>query len=99
MINAKEASELRNKISPEEKVNSLLWKDLQEALENEIHETVKKCRNHVEAVFKANVCKEPDKDIREALELLGYKGIKVTSDFPWYNETYEWTTTIKFTIP
>lgn len=41
-------------------------------------------------------CKDSDENLRRFLTIMGAKDIKVTSDFPWYNESYEWHTSIKF---
>lgn len=41
-------------------------------------------------------CTDPDANIEKFLAILWAQDIKVTSDFPWYCETYEWTTRIKF---
>ncbi len=44
----------------------------------------------------AKECRDSDENIRKFLTILGAKNIEVTSDFPWYNESYAGTTTIRF---
>lgn len=69
------------------------------ALDAKIRETVAAYEKDISIVLSASVCTDRDEDIRWLLKALGYTNIKVTSDFPGYNENYEWTTTIKFSIP
>jgi len=41
-------------------------------------------------------CIDSDDKIRKFLTILWAKNIEVSSDFPWYGESYSWTTTIQF---
>lgn len=69
------------------------------ALETKIHETIAKCEMRVEIILGAKICVDKNEDIRAFLVALWYDNVKVTSDFPAYCESYEWTTTIEFSIP
>lgn len=50
----------------------------------------------INITLKAGDCRDPDENIRKFLAILWAQDINVTSDFPGYCESYEWTTTIKF---
>jgi len=41
-------------------------------------------------------CTDPDENIRKFLAILWANDIKVTSDFPWYNETWTGVTYVEF---
>jgi len=102
MLTAKQASDMLKGMSTEERLEALKNKVKQktrDVLEKKIRETIESYERDIEIVLKANVCIDPDKDIRALLQALGYSDIEVTSDFPGYNESYEGTTTIKFKIP
>lgn len=102
MLNAKEASEMIEKMSPEDRLKALqneVSEKTRNALESEILKSVAAFKKKIDITLKADVCTDADEKIRDLLSWLGYQDIKVTSDFPWYNEDYTWTTTIKFQIP
>ncbi len=99
MYKPEDIRKLKEQISPEEKVNALLGKKLQDAIDSWILEAIRKCKERVQLTLKSDVCKEPDKDIKAALDLIWYADVKVSSDYPWYNESYEWTTSISFKLP
>lgn len=82
MLKPSDIKRLREEISPEQKVNSLLGPKLQNAIDDGIREAISKCKSKVNLILKADVCKEPDEDIRSALKVLGYDEVKVTSDYP-----------------
>ncbi len=46
--------------------------------------------------LKQSECIDSDENLRKFLLILWAKDIHVSSDFPAYCESYEWTTTIKF---
>ncbi len=102
MLTAKESSKMLKEMSPQQRLEALRHKvgeKTRAALDAKIRETVAAYEREIEITLKANVCTDPDKDIAALLKALGYTGVKVTSDFPGYNESYEGTTTIKFSIP
>jgi len=89
-------------MSAEERLQALNHKvksKTKQALEKKIRESVAAYERDIELTLKANVCTDEDEDIEALLKALGYNNVKVTSDFPGYNESYKGTTTIKFTIP
>jgi hypothetical protein len=43
-------------------------------------------------------CSDDDETIIAFLKKNGYENISVKSDYPWYCESYEWRTNIKFTF-
>lgn len=102
MINAKKAREMMEKMSPEDRLKALqneVNEKTLRALEDEIMKSVASFKNKVEITLWEDICRDPDEKIRVLLKAMGYKNVNVTSDFPWYNESYRWTTTIKFSIP
>ena len=102
MINAKKAREMMEKMSPEDRLKALqneVSEKTLRALEDEIMKSVASFKNKVEISLWEEICRDPDAKIRDLLRALGYQDINVTSDFPWYNESYNWTTKIKFSIP
>lgn len=102
MITAKEASEKLATMSPAERLEALKHKvseSTRNALDAKIRETIAAYERRVDITLKADICRDPDKDIRALLAGLGYTDISVTSDFPAYCESYTGTTTIKFSIP
>lgn len=102
MINAQKAREMMEQLSPEDRLkalqNEVSAKTLR-ALENEIMKSVASFKSKVEITLWSNICRDPDEKITDILRALWYSDIKVTSDFPWYNESYSGSTTIKFSIP
>ncbi|MFA5917661.1 MAG: hypothetical protein WC850_05510 [Candidatus Gracilibacteria bacterium] len=102
MLNAKEASEMIEKMSPEDRLKALqneVSEKTRNALESEILKSVAAFKKKVDITLNASICTDADEKIRDLLNGLGYQDIKVTSDFPGYNEDYTGTTTIKFQIP
>lgn len=102
MITAREASEKLASMSPLERLEALKHKvseSTRNALDAKIRETVASYSRKVNISLLGRVCRDPDKDIENLLRWLGYVNVKVTSDFPSYDECYEGSTTIKFEIP
>lgn len=102
MLSAKQSSEMLQSMSTEERLDAIQHKVSEKtkaALDQKIRETVAAYERRIEMVLKSDVCTDPDKDISALLKALGYADIKVSSDFPGYNESYTGTTTIKFSIP
>jgi len=102
MLTAKESSDMLNNMSPKDRLESLKKKVSEKtrlALDSKIRETVAAYERDIEIILKSDICTDPDKDIAALLKGLGYVNIKVTSDFPGYNESYTGTTKIKFSIP
>jgi len=102
MITAREASEKLASMSPLERLEALKHKvseSTRNALDAKIREVIAGYERKVDICLIAKVCRDPDKDIKSLLLALGYTNVSVTSDFPGYNESYEGTTTIRFSIP
>lgn len=102
MLTAKQADDMIRTMSPKERLESLKHKvkeKTREALDQKIRETIAAYERDIEITLQSNICTDPDKDIAALLKALGYTNVKVTSDFPGYNESYTGTTTIKFKIP
>ncbi len=102
MILAKEASRLLTEMSPEDRFEAIRRKvaeRTQELLDQKIREVIAACETKVDLVLWAKDCRDGDEDLRSFLSACGYSDIKVTSDFPGYNESYDGTTSIKFSIP
>ena len=102
MLTAKESSKMLKNMSSEERLQAIQHKvgeKTKAALDKKIREAVASYERRIELTLKANVCTDKDEDITAFLRALWYADIKVTSDFPWYNESYDGTTTIKFSIP
>ena len=102
MLSAKEASNMLQSMSLQERLQALQGKVKEKtraALEQKIRETIAWYERDIEIVLKSDICTDRDEDIRALLRALWYTNVKVTSDFPWYNESYTGTTTIKFSIP
>ncbi len=102
MINAKEAGEKLRHMTPEERFNNIKWKvskSTRDALDTKIREVIAWYERKVDIVLKASICRDADRDIATLLRGLWYIDIDVTSDFPAYCESYEWTTHIKFSVP
>jgi rRNA-processing protein FCF1 len=70
MLSAQDAIRLASEVSPEKKVESLLGKKTQVAIDNAVMQAINKAKQKVEIVLDDRVCYEADKDIRKALELL-----------------------------
>lgn len=102
MLTAKESWEMLENMSPQERLEALKNKvkeRTRNALDQKIRETVAAYERDIEIVLKSDICTDPDKDIAALLKGLWYINVKVTSDFPGYNESYTGTTKIKFSIP
>jgi hypothetical protein len=102
MLTAQEASDMIKSMSPEDRLLALRDKvaaKTREALENKIRETVASYERDISIVLGSDICTDRDEDIRALLKALWYSNVKVSSDFPWYNESYRGTTTIKFSVP
>ncbi|EKE27450.1 MAG: hypothetical protein ACD_3C00205G0003 [uncultured bacterium (gcode 4)] len=98
MLTVQQAREL----SQEKRLEIARWlvsKKVEAILDKEILVAIATHKFKVSVVLKASICRDDDDKIRGYLAALGYEDIKVTSDFPWYNESYEWSTDIKFSVP
>ena len=102
MLSAKEASELLKNMTPPERLAALknkVWDRTRAALDSKIRETIAAFETKVDIILDAKICRDKDADIRSLLAGMGYENIKITSDFPGYNEDYTGTTHIIFSIP
>lgn len=102
MITAKEASEKLANMTPAERLEALknrVSESTRNALDAKIREVIASYGRKVDVTLRASICRDPDADIRGLLLWLWYEDIHVTSDFPAYNESYEGSTTIRFSIP
>jgi len=89
------------RISSEERLELAKWlvaENVEEILSKKILIAGQWWSKRVDVTLKASECRDRNEDIHNFLGLLWCKKISVTSDFPWYNESYEWTTRIKFKI-
>ncbi len=103
MISAREASEMLEKMTPQERFEAMKSKvseSTRNALDKVIRETVAAFQEKVDVTLGASVCRDSDENLRNFLRALGYKDIKVSSDFPCWRawESYEGRTFIKFSI-
>lgn len=95
MITAEEANSLANDVEKKPvKVSSACDKSLNKA----VLEAIESWKNKVDVVLWYSNCPDPDGTIKAYLKQNWYKNIKVTSDYPWYNESYTWTTHIIFNL-
>nr|MDD3720393.1 hypothetical protein [Candidatus Gracilibacteria bacterium] len=104
MITAKEAGELLKNMTQEDRFNALkneVSEKTRNAIDNEVRKAVAACKNKVEITLGEKICRDPDDKIHDLVVGLGYKDVKVTSDFPCGRggDSYEGKTFIKFTIP
>ena len=102
MLTPSKARERVAELSPEERsaiVGRLVSEKVERILEETVVKTVACKKASVQLVLTAKDCTDPDGDIRDFLIGSGYSDVRVTSDFPGYCESYEGTTTIKFSIP
>ena len=98
MLTPKQAKEL----SQEKRLEIAKWlisKQVEEILDREIIAAIATSRYKVDITLRAKDCKDSDWKIEWYLAALGYEDIRISSDFPWYCETYEWKTRIKFRVP
>lgn len=101
MIDAKEASRLREEMPVEDRLKTLkkeVSKSTQNALDKEIRKAIASYKDKVSISLWAKVCLDPDAKIKDLLIWLWYKDVQVTSDFPGYSESYEGSTSIKFSL-
>jgi hypothetical protein len=85
MITAREASEMLEKMTPQERFKAMKGKvseSTRNALDKVVREAVASFRDKVDVTLGANVCRDSDENLRNFLMALGYKDIKVSSDFP-----------------
>lgn len=92
MINAQEANEFAN--SKLVKVSG----NLDIALDNAILQAIEEWKKKVDIALWYKDCKESDGHVQAYLIQLWFKDVKISSDYPWYNESYEGKTFIKFTF-
>lgn len=92
MLNAKEARELADSASVKVK------KSLETALDSAIIKAIEEWKNKVNIALGYKDCSEDDRHVEAYLKQFWYSEIKVSSDFPAYNESYEWKTFIKFSF-
>lgn len=78
---------------------SLISKKVEKILDREILTAIATTSYKVSITLKARDCTDADDKLRWYLAALWYEDVRVSSDFPWYCETYEWSTTIKFRVP
>lgn len=92
MLNAQEAQELsKSKLVK-------VWANLDKALDNAILQAIEEGKNKVNITLWYKDCKEDDRHVEAYLVQLWYKDVKISSDYPWYNESYEGKTFIKFSF-
>ncbi len=87
------------RLSSEERIELSKWliaENVAEILTQKILIAQQWWNRNVDIKLTADECRDSDENIRNFIWLLGGKKISVTSDFPGYNESYTWTTRIKF---
>jgi len=92
---------LTKELTLEERQNMASWliaNNVEEILSREVIKSKWLVRDKVDITLKASECKDSDENIRTFLWVYGFSEIEVSSDFPWYCESYEWTTSIKFKV-
>lgn len=94
MLKASEAMELAKLENFPVKV----WEKCDQALDEAVLKAIETGKKKVSLALWYEKCKEDDETVKAYLEQLGYKNIKVTHDYPWYNEDYDWKTFIEFTF-
>ena len=52
----------------------------------------------VDVTLRAKDCKDPDTNISKFLRILWAQDVQVSSDFPWYSESYEGRTRVRFRV-
>ena len=82
----------------QEMASWLIAKKTENILSTEVFKARWLFKDMVDITLKASECRDADEDLRTFLAIYGFKDIEVSSDFPGYCETYEWTTKIKFRI-
>lgn len=89
------------RISSEERLELSKWlvaENVEQILSKKILIAQQGWSKKVDITLRASECLDTNENIHNFLWLLGCRKISVTSDFPWYNESYEWSTRIKFKI-
>lgn len=101
MLNAKEASRMIEELSPEQRLQALVWEvseQTRNALDSAVYKAVASYKRKVDITLDAHICRDADAKITDLLRAMWYQDIKVTSDFPGYNESYTGRTFIKFSF-
>lgn len=94
--------EKAHELSDEDRLEIARWlisEKVEKILDREILKAIATRRYMVDIVLKARDCTDQDGDLASYLWALGYVDIWISSDFPWYCESYEWSTHIKFRVP
>lgn len=91
------------KMTPQERLEAMKDKvseSTRNALDKAIRETVATFQEKVDVTLSESICRDSDENLRNFLMALGYKDIKVSSDFPCgrAGENYEGRTFIKFSV-
>lgn len=89
------------RLSPEERIELSKWlvsEKTEMILTKEFLIAQHGTKSRVRLTLMANECRDSDSSIHKFLETLGFKKILVTSDFPAYCESYEWSTKIRFRV-
>lgn len=94
MLTAEEANSLASIENRPVKVSEQCDKALDKAVLNAIEQW----KSKIEIVLWCDDCLDADETVRAYLKQNWYKNVKVTSDYPGYNESYSWTTTIIFNL-
>ncbi len=87
-----------NEISAEEKIEiarELVAKKVSNVLEKQMIIS-RLSGKPIDITLDSSQCVDSDANIEKFLAILWAKDINVTHDFPWYCESYVWTTRIKF---
>lgn len=103
MITAREASEMLEEVTPPSRLKIMKNKvseSTREALDKAVCEAVAAFQSKVDVALGSSICRDSDENLKNFLRALGYKDIKVSSDFPCWRawESYEGRTFIKFSI-
>lgn len=89
-------------LSPEQRckmAKGLIAKKVIMILDSHVLLAVGSNDNRVDVTLRAKECTDSDNNIRRYLAIMWYADIKISSDFPGYNESYEWSTSVKFRVP
>lgn len=90
MLTREQASELAKETSIKVSDN------LEKALDSAILEAIEQWKTKVDIALWYHDCKEDDSQVKAFLQKQWFEDVNVTHDYPWYNESYEWKTFIKF---
>jgi hypothetical protein len=105
MITALEASKLLKEMSPLEKAKVLVGEKLEKILDQTIELAIRKNKTQIELILSSSdpetkdIPTPSDKDIKEALLLLGYESVKVESQGRSCLDDGPIVTSIGFSIP